>query len=89
MPDVAREILTHFLSRPQVIDDLTGIARWRLLRQRMEGTVRETHYALEWLRKRGFLVAIDREAAGPLFRLNPERADEAASLLAGQEKRGN
>ena len=88
MPDVAREILAYFVSQPQAVDDLRGIAQWRLARQRMEAAIRETHAGLEWLRERGYLFAVKRSSAGPLFHLNPERAAEAAALInAGRREK--
>jgi hypothetical protein len=77
----AREILAYFLRNPAAADSLEGIARWRLLEEAIHRNVVETEAALEWLVKQGFLIESAEARTGRLFRLNPERTNQAELLL--------
>lgn len=74
------EVLDYFLRNPGAADDVIGIARWRLLEERVHHGVAESRVALRRLVERGFLVA-ERRGARTIFRLNPPRAGEAAEYL--------
>ena len=53
---LTREILNYFLRSPHAADNLEGIARWRLLEERIQRTVEETKESLDWLLEEGYLV---------------------------------
>jgi hypothetical protein len=78
----AREILSYFVRNPQAADSFEGVVRWRLLEEAVHRTVDETRRGLEWLVAAGFLVESTSPGAGPIFRLNPERAAAAARLVS-------
>jgi hypothetical protein len=69
-------------------DTLEGIARWRLLEERVRLSVRQTEAALKWLVEEGFIEEL-RPAGlrGPVFRLNPKRLKDARQFLAGGERK--
>ena len=69
---VVEQIMRYFTEHPQAADSLEGVARWRLLQQRVEETVVETEAALEWLVARGVLQRVDIAAGQPLYRLANE-----------------
>jgi hypothetical protein len=76
----ASEILGYFLRNPCAADDAIGIASWRLLQERVQHSVSESEAALARLVEHGFLL-VERRAGRVIFRLNPERAAEAAEYL--------
>ena len=76
-PETAREVLEYFLSHPAAADSLEGIARWRIMQQRIENVVQETAYAVQWLLSKGLLVESAVSRSGRIYRLNPEKQDLA------------
>ena len=82
------QILRYFVRHPEALDDLEGIARWRLLEEAIRSKVVETDRALQWLVERGFLRQTARLGSPPLFGLNPEKVDEANRLLAAGDPAG-
>ena len=82
------QILRYFVRHPHALDDLEGIARWRLLEEAIRAKVAETDRALHWLVERGFLRQTARLGSPPLFGLNPEKADDARTLLASGDPAG-
>ena len=75
------EVLAYFLRNPAAADSLEGIARWRLLEEAIHRNVVETQAALEWLVKQELLIASAESCTGRLFRLNPEKVNQAEELL--------
>ncbi len=82
---VVRDVMRYFVEHPTAIDSLEGIARWRLLEQRVRNVVAETDAALSLLVEHEILDEIRVAGAPTLFRLNPERSDAAQRLLEGRE----
>ena len=75
--EIAAQILRHLLDNPQVTDTLEGLARFRLLEQKVNLSLEETDKALRWLVERG-LVLQERAGDGvSVYRLNPSRISEA------------
>jgi hypothetical protein len=74
-------VLSYFVRHPLAIDDLEGIARWRLLEETIVGKVDETRRALAWLVARGFLRHINTFGPAAVFTLNPDNLDEAREFL--------
>ncbi len=87
MPARAREVLAYFLRNPRAADSLEGVARWRLMDERIHGSVEETAKVLEWLVTEGFLLTDSAEGSSPVFRLNPDKSAEAQQLLGKSEIR--
>lgn len=85
--EVAKEILSYFLRNPQAVDDLEGIARWRLLDEKIRRSVEETELGLEWLVKHGFLIKVSTAGSGTVFSLNQTETGRATSFLGGETRR--
>jgi hypothetical protein len=83
--NVAREIMSYFLNSSEATDTLEGIARWRLMQQRIDRTVDQTFSALRLLVDRGLIEEV-RSGTGPvLFRLNASRRAEAESSFGEKQ----
>lgn len=83
--ELARDIIRYYLRNPRALDTLEGIARWRLLDERIHRTIREVREATSWLIERGLL---EEDAAGRrrLIGLNRERLEEARRFAGGEEE---
>jgi hypothetical protein len=77
-----KEVLGYFLRNPQAADTLEGVARWRLMDERIHGSVQETAEVLAWLVTEGFLLKASAEGSGPIFSLNTRKRAQAQRLLA-------
>src|SRR5215467_11784011 len=79
---VVRQILGYFVRSHRMADTLEGIARWRLLQERVQLSVRQTEAALGWLLEQGFIEEVFPESVGnSVFRLNRGRLSEAKRFL--------
>ncbi len=78
---VATQILSYFLRNPEQADSLTELARGRLMEERIRLSVESTQAALNWLVAEGYVQQEARVGTESLFRLNPERRQDAESLL--------
>jgi hypothetical protein len=87
-PVVVREVLRYFVGHPHAIDDLEGIARWRLAEEAIRSRVDETHRALVWLVERDYLRLIRTIGPTPVFSLNAEKVDDANALLSSDDPIG-
>ena len=68
-------------------DTLEGIARWRLLEERVSLSVRQTEAALKWLVEQGFIEELRPVGLrSSIFRLNPQRLKDTRQFLAGAEQ---
>ena len=74
------EILGAFVRNPEMLDNLEGIARWRIMHARVRSDVEETKEALDALVSEGYLLAMET-AAGPLFQFNREKLAAADSFM--------
>ena len=70
------EVLNYFRQHPWAADSVEGIARWRLLDERLLRHVEATERALRWLVNQGDLIEESRPGMTPLFRLAPPAKDE-------------
>jgi hypothetical protein len=86
--DRTREVLSFFLRHPGTSDSVEGIARWRLLEQRLLRSVEETESILDDLVALGFLEEITAPGIPRLFRLRQEKAEEAAAFIGQRTKSG-
>ena len=86
---LAKDILRYYLRNPEAVDSLEGVARWRLLDERILETVVEVQKALEWLVDQGFLERTSRSATPTLFCFNPGQESRAQSFVleVGRKKR--
>ena len=90
MPEIAEQILAYFLRHRDAADTIEGIARWRLLEERVHRNVDETQEAIKWLVAERLLVEESMRGAQSVFRLNPKMAAQAARLasaVAGRRRR--
>ena len=85
---IARQILSYFVRNPQAADSLEGIARWRLLQERIHRTVQETGAALSWLVSEGYLREMSNPGAEPLYQLDATQTENAMVFLSEQEAVG-
>lgn len=83
--ELAREILAYFLRNPQCVDDLKGIANWRLLDQMIHRAVHDTSEAIEWLIAKGYLDSSAPTGTDRIFRLNEDNRDEALQFVKENE----
>lgn len=84
-PQIARQVLSYFIRNPQATDSLEGIARWRLLQERIHRTVQETNAALVWLVSEGYLREVLNPGAESLYQLNVAQTESALAFLAADE----
>jgi hypothetical protein len=80
-PDIVKQMLSYFVRNPSAVDSVEGIARWRLLEEQIERTVRETETALEWLLAEGYLLEVRRPGTERLYQLNLKRRSKAIEFL--------
>jgi hypothetical protein len=80
---IVRQVLGYFVRNPKAVDTLEGVARWRLLEERLHENVRQTKAAIDWLVKEGYIEAVVLPGgSGPFFRLKAERKNDAIRLLS-------
>jgi hypothetical protein len=84
-PQIARQVLSYFIRNPQATDSLEGIARWRLLQERIHRTVQETNAALMWLVSEGYLREVLNPGADRLYQLNVAQTESAMAFLAADD----
>lgn len=85
--DIVKQILSYFVRHPDAVDSLEGVARWRLLEEQIDRTVRKTESALEWLLAEGYLVDVRRPGTERLYQLNLKRRSKAIEFLGAGAKR--
>lgn len=84
-PELARDILRYFLRHREAADTLEGVARWRLLDEKIHRTVDETGEALDWLIQEGFLEQVVTAVSSPVFRVNWRKITDAERFLEKEE----
>ncbi|HSS99403.1 MAG TPA: hypothetical protein VLK33_20350 [Terriglobales bacterium] len=86
-PVVVKQVLEFFVHNRKAADTLEGIARWRLLQQEVRRNVQQTEQALGWLVEQGLIEELQPPGyQTSVFRLNPERQEDAVQFLAKQKK---
>ena len=85
--DLAKQVLAYFVHNPSAADSVEGIARWRIMDEKIRFTVQETFAVLRWLVAEGYLDEVPTRGAGRIFRLNSERIDDARELVNGSSSR--
>lgn len=89
--DIAREILRYFTHHPEAVDTVEGVARWRLLDERIRRSVEQVTRAMKWLAAQGLLVKEELPGSRTAFRLNQAEKPRIESLLkqeAARRKKG-
>jgi len=80
--DLAKEILSYFLCNPKAADSVKGVARWRLLEERVHRQIEDTEEALGWLVAHGFLVKVSPMWTEAVYQLNQDNRSEAERFLS-------
>ncbi len=83
---VAKQVMSYFLKHPNAADSLEGVARWRLLQERIDRTVAETHVAIQWLVDRDFLEEIRSRSSETVFVLNRAHLSQAQEFVDKAEE---
>jgi hypothetical protein len=83
---LASEVLSYFLRNPQAVDTLEGVARWRLLEQRIDMHLQETSEALDWLVEHNFLLRVDSPSTEACYGLNAANRPKAKEFLRKSQK---
>jgi hypothetical protein len=76
-----REVLRYFTRNPQAADTIEGVARWRLLDERIERNIAQVSQAIAWLVSRGFLAREFTSPSTSIFRLNRQERQRANRFL--------
>lgn len=79
--DVAKHILRYFYRNPQAADTVEGVARWRLLDERIQNNLETVMQAMAWLVSEDLLVKESRPASSTVFRLNLAQSEQIGELL--------
>lgn len=83
--EVIRQVLSYFVRNCRTADTMEGVARWRLLEERLRRSLRQTETAVTWLVKEGYLEQVVPEGSdAPIFRLKASRYSDAVRFLRGQ-----
>jgi hypothetical protein len=77
----AREVLKYFLHHPRAADDLVGLVHFRLIEEGQHN-VDQTRSVLIALVEMGLLLEDSAVACGPIYRLNPDRIDDALRFVS-------
>ena len=77
---VVLDVLGYFSRNPDAVDTLEGVARWRILDERIHQSVEATGRAIAWLVSAGFLSR-SSSSSGSLFRLNTEELPNVLKFL--------
>ena len=79
--EVAKQVLRYFLRNPQSTDSLEGVARWRLLEERIHNTLVETQSALEQLVAEEYLRVVSVPGSESIYTLNTTKRREAEQFV--------
>lgn len=79
--ELAQHILSYFLHHPKSADSLEGIARWRLLEEKIHHTLIETRTALNRLVADGYLRVVPVPGADQIYALNSAKREEAKEFV--------
>lgn len=85
--DVAWMILRYFARNPDAADTVEGVARWRLLDERIRSCIEQVTRAMKWLSAQGLLLQDELPGSRSTFRLNKQAKQRIESLLQQEEWR--
>jgi hypothetical protein len=77
----ASEVLKYFLHHPRAADDLVGLVHFRLLEEG-RNNLDQTRSVLIALVEMGLLLEDSAVASGPIYRLNPDRVEDALRFVS-------
>ena len=80
-------MLSYFLRNPHSADSLEGVARWRLLEEKIHHTLIETQSALEQLVAEGYLRVVSVPGSDLIYALNTEKRKEAEQFVGAVNER--
>lgn len=86
--EVARDVLRYFVRNPEAADTIEGVARWRLLDEKIHSTLQEVTRAMAWLAAQGLLMEDRLPASRTVFRLNKEAMQRIQRLLQQERFKG-
>ena len=86
--NVEKSILRYFVRNPCAADSAEGVARWRLLHERIDHSVEQTREALRILVSKGYVLEETSPVSGPIFRLNLAKRGESEALLRKLQQKG-
>ena len=72
---IADEIVRYLMTHDKAADTLEGVARWWILRQRIEESQQQVKKALELLCREGVVKAVPLVGGELLYSLNKERCE--------------
>lgn len=79
--EVAKQVLRYFLRNPHSADSLEGVARWRLLEEKIHHTLIETQSALENLVAEEYLRVVSVPGSELIYTLNTDKREEAEQFV--------
>jgi hypothetical protein len=79
--DVARDILRFYLRNPQAADSVEGLARWRLLDEKIYSTLDKVTRAVSWLVSQELLVKEPTSPFTSVFRFNESERQKSESFV--------
>ena len=79
--DVARDVLRYFVRNPEAADTVEGVARWRLLDEKIYRSLQQVARAMAWLVAQGLLVEDHLPSSRTAFRLNKTALKQIERLL--------
>jgi len=86
--DVARDVLRYFVRNPEAADTVEGVARWRLLDEKIYRDLEQVTRAMAWLVAQGLLVEDHLPFSRTAFRLNKTTQKRIERLLQQERPRG-
>jgi hypothetical protein len=87
LSDLACEILQYLERNPAGSDTLVGIARWWIMKQRIEAITMQVEQAVDELVKQEFLIRSSGAESGPNYSLNQQSLGRIRVLLASRKPR--
>jgi hypothetical protein len=85
--DVARDVVRYFVRNPDAADTVEGVARWRLLDEKIYRNVEQVTRALAWLVEHGLLVEVPLPSSRTAFRLNATAREQIERFLQEASRR--
>ena len=85
--DVARDILRYFVRNPRAADTVEGVARWRLLDEKIHSNLEQVTRAIGWLVSRKLLVSESSPPSTSIFHLNQQAEKKIQNFLEARDKK--
>jgi len=85
--DAARDVLRYFVRNPEAADTVEGVARWRLLDEKIYRNLEQVTRAMAWLVAQGLLVEDHPPSSRTACRLNTTALKRIERLLRQERPR--